>query len=349
MATEKYLLQDGSTLEITTTDKTIAYKESVVTTVDKVVNYEEVTTKIIPAVSFYIGLPKSDTLVLSAQSNRVIENIRISNAAGIAAQLTNCGNITFRNCFFDGAGAEAITLYNCKNILIEKCLFARVTTGVYASTSQSIKILNNQFLNVRRREGVNARGQFVQFDNVSGAGNEVSGNKGENFIGESNPEDLISMFKSNGTAASPIQIRNNMFKGGGPSASGGGIILGDFGGSYITADGNVLLNPGNYGMSIAGGSNMVITNNKIFSKQFPWSNNPLFIWEQSGSVCANNTIKSNRATWTDKDGKPNGGWNAGNCVNTIWEKPTPITEAELNVPVHLIDYVTPEELIKIRK
>ena len=140
-----------------------------------------------------------------------------------------------------------------------------------------------------------------------------------------------------------------MFRGGGPEPSGGGIALGDYGSSYTIADGNVLLNPGQYGIAIAGGNYNVITNNKIFSKQWPWSNNPLFIWAQVGSTsCTNNVIKSNRATWTNRDGIINGGWNAGNCSNTVWEYPTSITEAELNVPTHLIDFVTPVELIELR-
>ncbi len=348
MPIEKYILKDGSTLEITITDKVVNYKESIVTTVDKSIAYKEVITKIIPITSAILLFPKSEPIVLNSQSNLVIENKRITNALGIAAQLTNCTNITFRNCFFDGAGAEAITMYGCKNILVEKCLFARITTGVYVSTSQGVRVINNQFVNVRMKDG-STRGQFVQFNNVTGAGNEISGNKGENFSGESNPEDLISMFKSSGISTSPTQIRNNIFRGGGPSASGGGIVLGDYGGSYIIADGNVVLNPGSYGMAIAGGSNMTLTNNKIFAKQQPFTNNPLFIWEQSGSACANNVIKSNRASWTDKNGYVNGGWNAGNCTNTVWEKPTSITEAELNIPIHLINFITPEELLTIRK
>ena len=69
-----------------------------------------------------------------------------------------------------------------------------MTTGVYASTSQGLKVRNNQFVNVRQRKTTNAdgtitkaRGQFVQFNTCSGVGNEISGNKGENFQGESDP------------------------------------------------------------------------------------------------------------------------------------------------------------------
>lgn len=71
---------------------------------------------------------------------------------------------------------------------------------------------------------------------------------------------------------------------------------------------------------------------------------------QGGATsCANNNIKGNRASWINKDGVSNVAWNAGNCTGTVWEYPTPITEIELAVPQHLITFVTPEELLNLRK
>lgn len=295
----------------------------------------------------YLSLQAGTPQVINGKTNLVIENMRFENAPGVILDISNSSNIIIRNCFFGRSGAEAIVLQGSSNIRIEKCLFTYNTTGVYAVSSSTIKVIGNQFVNMRQRSGP-ARGQFVQFNAVTGEGNEVSGNKGENFAGESDPEDLISMFKSSGTAASPILIKNNMFRGGGPSLSGGGIVLGDYGGSYMIAEGNTLLDPGQYGMAVAGGSNMTMINNKIFAKQQPFTNNPLFVWGQSGVACSNITVKSNRASWVDKTGYVNGGWNAGNCGNTSFEYPTPITEAELNVPAHLIDFVTATELLELR-
>ncbi len=355
MAIEKYILQDGSTLEITTTDKSIPYKESVVTTIDKVVNYKEVTTKIIPAASFYIGLPKSDTLVLSGQSNRVIENIRISNAVGVAAQLTNCSNITFKNCFFDGSAAEAITLYGCKNIIIEKCLFARATCGVYASTSQTVVVRNNYFVNMRRRSDL-SRGQFVQFNTVIGAGNVVEKNKGENFFGESDPEDQISMFKSSGTSTSPIYIIDNMFRGGGPSLSGGGIVGGDHGGDNISIENNQLVDPGNYGAAIAGGNNNVLNNNRVFSVFHTWNNAGVIIWAQGDNsgvpvTCSNATYTNNHINWPYKYGGQNNYFNGKNC-GTVKDSGNIYNESFAvmmpDFPKNLIDCVSEKELLSIR-
>jgi len=285
---------------------------------------------------------------ISNQSNVVIENLRFDNSNGNALNITGSNNITIRNCFFNKATAEAISIENGSNITIENCLFNRVTTGVYALSSQTIKIRNNQFVNVRMRS-TGGRGQFVQFNSVTGAGNLIEDNKGENFPGESDPEDLSSLYSSSGTAANPISIRNNIFRGGGPSASGGGIMTGDNGGSYQVVENNVLLDPGQYGIAAAGGSNISLINNKIYASQQPFTNNPLYVWAQAGASCSNINVKGNRVNWTDKNGSINNGWDAGNCSSTSFEYPTTISLAEMNVPAHLISMITPAELLTIRK
>lgn len=302
-------------------------------------------TDTIPNPTGYLSLTLSASKVISGQSNLIIENLRFENATSVMIKISNSSNIIIRNCFFNKGVAEAINIYTGTNIRIENCLFNAVTTGVLASTSTGIKVINNQFVNVK---GPMPRGQFVQLNTCSGVGNEISGNKGENFPGECDPADLISIFKSSGTAASPILIKNNMFRGSGTLESGGGIVAGDYGGDYTVIDGNTLHTPGNYGIAIAGGNYNSIINNKVFSLQTPISNSSIHIWAQAGVACSNNTIKNNRVYWINKYGVFNDGWNAGNCENTVWEYPTRITEAELGIPQHLITFVTPEELLTIR-
>lgn len=320
---------------------------------DKIVTVLVADPVVVPTpTTGYLALPLSPAKDLSGQSNVIIENLRFENVPGIALKLHGASNITIRNCFFNKAGLEAIDIQQSTNITVTNCLFNGVETGVYALNSQTIKVNNNQFVNMRQRrrsDGSGAgRGQFVQFNSSGGPGCEIMNNKGENFFGESDPEDMINMYSSSGTAASPILIKGNVFRGGGPSASGGGIIAGDNSGSYVTIDSNTLMNPGQYGIAIAGGHNNIIINNKIFSKLFSWSNIALYIWAQSGAFCANNTIKGNRANWINRDGVQNLAWNAGNCTGTAFESPSTITEAEMGVPAHLISFITPEELLKIR-
>jgi len=296
----------------------------------------------------YLSLAKSSAKTISGQSNVVIENLQFENIDGRSLYINGSKNITIRNCFFNKATAEAISIENSSTITIENCLFNGVITGVYALSSETIKVRNNQFVNVRKLT-VGGRGQFVQFNGVTGAGNAIENNKGENFLGESNPEDLISLYRSSGTASSPISVRNNIFRGGGPSASGGGIMTGDYGGSYQIVENNTLLDPGQYGIAAAGGSNITLINNKIFAKQQPFTNNPLYVWAQEGASCSNINVKGNRVNWLDKSGTKNNGWNAGNCNGTSFESPTTITLAEMAVPAHLITMITPAELLQIRK
>jgi hypothetical protein len=274
--------------------------------------------------------------------------MQFANVTGIAIYIKQSKNVTIKNCFFNKATAEAINIERSANIHIENCLFNGGDAGVYAMESQLIKVINNQFVNVSQRIG-ESRGQFVQFNGVTGPGNVIENNQGENFFGESDPEDLVSLFKSYGTAVSPISVRNNTFRGGGPSSSGGGIMTGDYGGGYIIVENNILVDPGQYGIATAGGTNITIINNKIFGKQQSFTNNPLYVWGQTGVACSNINVVGNRANWIDKNGYNNRGWDAGNCTSTSFEYPTPITLAEMNVPAHLITKITPAELLEIRK
>lgn len=300
----------------------------------------------------YLALEVVGPQDFSGKTGIRFENKRIRNAPGVGIKMYNGANdIIIRNCFFDGSlgelVGELVETENAYNILIENCLFARGLTGVYNVGSKGIKIINCQFINMRMTPSY-SRGQFVQFNSSSDG--LVENCKGENWLNESNPEDQISCY-----ASSNVVIRNNMFRGGGPSSSGGGIIIGDNGGNNCLAEYNTLLNPGQYGMAVAGGTNMQILNNKIFGERFSWSNNPLYVWNQhrdnNGNLIpmVNVTVKGNRLSWIDRDGNVNPGWNAGNGSNIIWENPTGITKAEMNVPAHLIDFVTPEQLLTIRK
>lgn len=302
----------------------------------------------IPTTTGYLSLPKSAAKFIYQDSNVVIENLQFANIDGIAIYIKYSKNVIIRNCFFNKATEEAINIERSPNIRIENCLFSNVNSGVYAMESQTIAVVNNQFVNARKRAD-NSRGQFIQFNGVTGTGNIIENNQGENFVNESDPEDLVSLFKSSGTATNPISIRSNTFRGGGPSSSGGGIMTGDYGGGYIVVENNALVDPGQYGIAIAGGSNITIINNKIYGKQQPFTNNPLYVWGQIGVACSNINVAGNRANWTDKNGYNNRGWNAGNCASTLFEYAAPITLEEMSVPAHLITKITPAELLEIRK
>jgi len=252
----------------------------------------------------------SAPILLNGVSNRVISLLEINGGDVNCIDLSNCKNITIKNCVLHSSVQNGIHLNKCQNIVITNCYIYDVASGVYVQGSTAIDVNHNEVKNVH---GPYPRGQMVQFNNVNGSGNKVCYNVCENIAGQSNAEDAINMYQTNGTAASPVQIIGNQIRGGGPSKTGGGIMLGDNGGSYMTAEDNILVNPGQYGIAIASGTNIRILNNKIFGRQLPFSNVGLYIWNQYKSGCSNNTISGNQVKWINSAGKENDKWNAGNC------------------------------------
>lgn len=126
----------------------------------------------------------------------------------------------------------------------------------------------------------------------------------ENRPGESNPEDGINLYVSSGTAASPIVVEGNRIRGGGPSTSGGGTLLGDGGktSAYQISRFDVLADPGQYGTAVAGGSQMTIEGNVVYARQQAFTNVGIYAWDQYASACSDVTVKNNRVDWTSKNG-----------------------------------------------
>ncbi|GAA4089388.1 NosD domain-containing protein [Mucilaginibacter panaciglaebae] len=248
-------------------------------------------------------------------NNITISGVSITAGSVPAITLNNCINVHITlSRFVNGTNVNAvgIYLYKCTNVTIDYCYFNKVASGVYASTSTGIYVTGNQMLNMM---GPMPRGQFVQLNACYGAGNKIMGNKFENIMGSSNPEDAINIFESNGVAESPITVSNNWIRGGGPSKSGGGIALGDGGGSYQVASDNILVNPGQYGIAIAAGNVMSILNNKIYAAQASYTNVGTFAWNQyaSTSGCSIVSISGNEVNFTAAGGYQNSNWDGGNC------------------------------------
>ncbi len=92
-------------------------------------------------------------------------------------------------------------------------------------------------------------------------------------------------------------------------------------------------------------------NNKIFSTQTAWSADPLYVWAQGNQVgnSSGATVTGNKGTWINRTGAKATGWNSGNIPNTNWQPLADMSIADALVPAHLIDFVTPAELLTIRK
>ncbi len=227
--------------------------------------------------------------------------------------LTNCSNVIITDNVIKNSLNSGIRLINCTNITIAHDTISNVKSGVYAEGCWAINVHDNYMLDM---QGPMPQAQFVQFNNSTG---RITNNNLVNEPGKSNPEDAINIYKSFGTADNPIMISGNKIRGGGPSASGGGIMLGDTGGAWQIAQNNTVINPGEYGMAVAGGDHISIINNTIYAKQAPFTNVALYAWAQGGVTASNINISGNRVNWTNNAGVVNCFWNGGNVgVITGW-------------------------------
>jgi hypothetical protein len=236
--------------------------------------------------------------------------------------LSNCSNVVIEDRTFRdlGAGVIAIRIENCSNVTIRSVDFLNVAEGVYALNSSNISVIDSRYSNItgpaQPRTGANVA-NFVQFNNV--AGGLIDRNKGKG----GDTEDIVSIYQSDN-----VTVEDNQFEGTNwTSASGSGIALADGGGSYNTAQRNILVNPGQVGIFIAGGLNNRILDNTIYGEQRLYSNVGLYVWNQSSSPCAGQDVSRNRVWWRNAAGASNSAWNAGNCgtvagwSTNIWNAP----------------------------
>ncbi len=255
----------------------------------------------------------SAPLTIGGKTNVVIKGVRIKNPNGNCITVQGSTSVIIENSEIGPCSGEGVYIVNSKNVTVRQTSFNEVRTGVYAVNSQTINVSNNDFLNMN---GPMPRGQFVQYNNVTGTGNRINSNYGVNIKGQSNPEDALNVYQSSGTAADPIQVNNNYIRGGGPSRSGGGIMLGDGGKSnYITASGNVLVDPGQYGIAIAGGQNIKVLNNKVYGAKQSFTNVGIYVWNQYSSTCSNHQVAGNHVRWFKSDGSASSFWDGKNCAN----------------------------------
>jgi hypothetical protein len=273
----------------------------------------------------------SSPINLNGQHDVTISGKSINGGTVPAITLSNCYNVHITANSLGNSSNVGINLYNCYNITIDNNFINNVSCGVYVdhSTGGGIIVTGNQFLNM---QGPGPRGQFVQFNTVSGTNNSITYNKCQNNLGQSNPQEGINLYKSNGTAASPIQVVGNWILGGGPASASGGIQLGDSGGSYEIASDNILVNPGQMGISISGGDHISAVNNTVYGKNQYFTNVGVVVWGQAGASVTNATISGNKINFKSSSGAQNDYWLAsGEYTPTGWSSNTWNAAIDANV------------------
>jgi Right handed beta helix region len=259
-----------------------------------------------------IAGPLVGQLVIERESARVIEGLVISNPDGDCVTVTRSTDIVIRDSVIGPCAGKAVTIRRSEGIRIEDSDLTDSAAGVYALDSQAVAITGNIFTNAGRNP--------VQFDKVDGPGNIVSNNEIHNEAGSSDTEDSINIYQSSGTETSPLLVEGNLVFNGGSSGSGSGILVGDNGGANLVVRGNVLINPGQAGIGVAGGRSIRVVDNTVFSESFPWSNVGIYVWDQYRTRCGEIEVSGNVVQWLNRDGAANPWHDAGNCGEIVgWE------------------------------
>lgn len=250
-----------------------------------------------------------------------VTGLRITTTSGPCIVGHDVHDIRITDNVIGPCGPDAqgigVSLENAYGVRVDHNSFDDVASAFYvndqAGGGDDLVFDHNRATRIR---GPFPRGQLVQFNTVRGAGNRVVCNISDQtspgyLVG---PEDHINMFVSSGTPESPILIAYNRIRGGGPSRSGGGILAGDNTSAYIDLFDNVLVDPGQYGVAIAGGTHIRVRRNRIYAPDVhPWSNIGLYVWNQTeGAACSDHEVSGNRVFYVRDEG-PNHSWNAGNC------------------------------------
>jgi parallel beta-helix repeat protein len=259
---------------------------------------------------------------VNSSTNITLSNLTIHDTEDSGITIFYGSNYKVNDNQISKTLGNAIKAQSLSDITIQNNSIDSVRSGIYVSGSSNVKVLKN---NLSHMQGT-PRANFVQFNQVNGAGNRIMCNIGfQDAYGttgsQDSTEDNISVYSSNGTPTDPILVVGNKVKNGGPSRTGSGIMLGDNGGSNIIARDNVTVNTGNLGIAVSGGTNIQVLNNKLFSVTLPITNNALAAWNYNVGkvICDNATVSGNQVNWTNQWGPESKVWANNTCTNSRFD------------------------------
>lgn len=243
--------------------------------------------------------------IIRGRSGVVMEDLHLSNPDGDCLRIVGSTNIVVRNVTIGPCGGRAIVIERSSGVVVEAMAIGDSRAGIYALNSSGVVVSESLFNDTGRNP--------IQFDKVTGPGNAITGNLIINLEGSPSTEDSINVYSSGGTEVSPLIVADNFLRNGGSSRSGSGILVGDNGGTHTVVRGNTLINPGQVGIGVAGGRNIVVVDNLVFSESFPWTNVGIYVWDQYESNCGDIEVTGNVVEWYNGSGDPNRFFDAGNC------------------------------------
>ncbi|WP_295823117.1 hypothetical protein [uncultured Deinococcus sp.] len=285
----------------------------------------------------------------------VIENCRV-RGAGILIKAPWVGvQLTVRGCIAQGLNpndpartpGRFLSAEGFQSVVVERTTIEG-TGGIYLNAwngkgTQPVVVRANVARNLEGRYSDGQGGyserfyriQFLQLNSVKAAPNvDIGWNRIENSPYLSHIEDTINLYKSSGTATSPILVHDNLIHGAygtPPSASysGGGILLGDGGGAHQRAVGNTVLETSNYGIAVAGGNHMQITGNTVLGTgqlsdgtvlDAPDPDSGIYLrdyQQDPAHIVASVIATGNTVGWgRPKVGRPDARWDTGGAAGT---------------------------------
>ena len=178
-----------------------------------------------------------------------------------------------------------VTASDVSSLVVQNTSMSGVSFGVKVLSSKvsTLKILNNLAVNLEDRESngqgglLNARpdlGHFIILNGVTApAGAEIGWNKLVNVIGAGSTEDVINIYKSQGSQPYPITAHDNYMEGFSstttPNYSGSGVVSDGDGTSPFSAfllfENNDIVHAAGSGVEIASGHDVAARGNRVVS------------------------------------------------------------------------------------
>lgn len=288
----------------------------------------------------YFCISRTTVSAFTAANNTTYRGLLVNGTITVP---DNAHDIHIVKCFVGNStnARGAINIgHNTTNIVIDTCFITNAYYGVNCgggnvqSTANGLKVNYNRFYNITDAPGhPHGGGCAVQLNMINGTGIQINYN--DCYFPGLGPDvgDVLSIYKSNGTAGSLIQVNYNCGVGGSSDPTGKCfIVLGDVGGSYQQAIGNKAKTTGYLGVQVQGGTNINMSYNQNFSTKNSTSLLGMSYGNYSGVPSSNITMGHNQNTWTNRYGNiDNGNYKSGLTKPTDWDTNTPEFVADPNV------------------